>query len=114
MQQGEVLGDAVLTPIQHYFFNSDIPARHHWNQSILLTPASALHAAPLEQALVQLQRHHDALRLRYRQTNDGWQQSHAPADQAQTLLRTVTLDDSAALPALCLDCNAASICSMVR
>jgi amino acid adenylation domain-containing protein/non-ribosomal peptide synthase protein (TIGR01720 family) len=103
MQQGEVLGDALLTPIQHYFFNSDIPARHHWNQSILLTPATALHAAPLEQALLQLQRHHDALRLRYRQTNDGWQQSHAPADQAQTLLRTVTLDDSAALPALCLD-----------
>jgi amino acid adenylation domain-containing protein/non-ribosomal peptide synthase protein (TIGR01720 family) len=103
MQQGEVLGDALLTPIQHYFFNSDIPARHHWNQSILLTPATALHAAPLEQALVQLQRHHDALRLRYRQTNDGWQQSHAPADQAQGLLRTVTLDDSAALPALCLD-----------
>ncbi|MDX9678827.1 non-ribosomal peptide synthase/polyketide synthase [Pseudomonas zeae] len=103
MQQGEVLGDALLTPIQHYFFNSDIPARHHWNQSILLTPATALHAAPLEQALLQLQRHHDALRLRYRQTNDGWQQSHAPADQAQGLLRTVTLDDSAALPALCLD-----------
>jgi amino acid adenylation domain-containing protein/non-ribosomal peptide synthase protein (TIGR01720 family) len=103
MQQGEVLGDALLTPIQHYFFNSDIPARHHWNQSILLTPATALRAAPLEQALLQLQRHHDALRLRYRQTNDGWQQSHAPADQAQGLLRTVTLDDSAALPALCLD-----------
>ncbi|MFJ5239425.1 non-ribosomal peptide synthase/polyketide synthase [Pseudomonas neuropathica] len=103
MQQGEVLGEALLTPIQHYFFDSDIPARHHWNQSILLTPATALHAAPLEQALVQVQRHHDALRLRYRQTNDGWQQSHAPADQAQGLLRTVTLDDSAALPALCLD-----------
>nr|WP_284676792.1 non-ribosomal peptide synthase/polyketide synthase [Pseudomonas sp. AKS31] len=103
MQQGEVLGDAVLTPIQHYFFNSDIPARHHWNQSILLTPATVLHAAPLEQALVQLQRHHDALRLRYRPTNDAWQQSHAPADQAQALLRTVTLDDSAALPALCLE-----------
>jgi amino acid adenylation domain-containing protein/non-ribosomal peptide synthase protein (TIGR01720 family) len=101
MQQGDVLGDAVLTPIQHYFFNSDIPARHHWNQSILLTPATALQAAPLEQALLQLQRHHDALRLRYRQTNAGWQQSHAPADQAQALLRTVTLDDSAALPALC-------------
>ncbi|EJZ57493.1 non-ribosomal peptide synthase [Pseudomonas fluorescens R124] len=102
-QQGEVLGDAVLTPIQHYFFNSDIPARHHWNQSILLTPATALQAAPLEQALLHLQRHHDALRLRYRQTGDGWQQSHAPADQAQALLRTVTLDDSAALPALCLE-----------
>ncbi|RDL16574.1 non-ribosomal peptide synthase/polyketide synthase [Pseudomonas jessenii] len=102
-QQGEVLGDAVLTPIQHYFFNSDIPARHHWNQSILLTPATALQAAPLAQALQHLQRHHDALRLRYRQSSDGWQQSHAPAEQAQALLRTFTLDDRAALPALCLD-----------
>ncbi|MBP5968581.1 non-ribosomal peptide synthase/polyketide synthase [Pseudomonas iridis] len=102
-QQGDVLGDALLTPIQHYFFNSDIPARHHWNQSILLTPATALQAAPLAQALQHLHRHHDALRLRYRQSSDGWQQSHAPAEQAQALLRTFTLDDSAALPALCLD-----------
>ena len=103
MQQGDVLGEALLTPIQHYFFNSDIPARHHWNQSILLTPAHALQAAALEQALQHLQRHHDALRLRYRQTDNGWQQTHAPAEQAHALLRTFVLDDSAALPALCLD-----------
>ena len=103
MQQGDVLGEALLTPIQHYFFNSDIPARHHWNQSILLTPAHALQAVALEQALQHLQRHHDALRLRYRQTDNGWQQTHAPAEQAHALLRTFVLDDSAALPALCLD-----------
>ncbi|WP_432219107.1 non-ribosomal peptide synthase/polyketide synthase [Pseudomonas kribbensis] len=99
--QGEVLGEAVLTPIQQYFFHSDIPARHHWNQSILLTPASPLVAAPLEQALQHLQRHHDALRLRYRDTGDGWQQTHAAVEPSAELLRTVTLQDSAALPALC-------------
>ena len=99
--QGDVLGEAVLTPIQQYFFHSDIPARHHWNQSILLTPASPLAAAPLEQALQHLQRHHDALRLRYRDTGDGWQQTHAAVEPSAELLRTVTLQDSAALPALC-------------
>ncbi|GLH20901.1 non-ribosomal peptide synthetase [Pseudomonas atacamensis] len=102
-EQGEVLGDAPLTPIQQYFFHSDIPARHHWNQSILLTPAKTLQAAALQQALAQVQKQHDALRLRYRQTEQGWQQSHGAADQPQALLRTFTLDDSAALPALCLD-----------
>ena len=92
-QQGEVLGDAVLTPIQHYFFNSDIPARNHWNQSILLTPATALQAAPLAQALQHLQRHHDALRLRYRQSSDG-SQSHALRSKP-AWLRTFTLADEA-------------------
>ncbi|TBU87892.1 non-ribosomal peptide synthase/polyketide synthase [Phytopseudomonas dryadis] len=99
--QGDVLGDAVLTPIQHYFFNSDTPARHHWNQSILLTPATALQAAPLEQAFRHLQRHHDALRMRYCQIDAGWNQSHAAVNQAQALLRTFTLQDSSQLPALC-------------
>jgi len=37
--QGDVLGAAVLTPIQQYFFATEIPQRQHWNQSILLTPA---------------------------------------------------------------------------
>ena len=99
--QGDVLGEAVLTPIQQYFFHSDIPARHHWNQSILLTPTKPLAAAALEQALQHLQRHHDALRLRYRDLEGGWQQIHAPVEQNLELLRTVTLQDSAALPALC-------------
>ncbi|WP_129973115.1 MULTISPECIES: non-ribosomal peptide synthase/polyketide synthase [unclassified Pseudomonas] len=99
--QGDVLGEAVLTPIQQYFFDSDIPARHHWNQSILLTPTAPLAATALEQALQHLQRHHDALRLRYRDLEGGWQQTHAPVEHNLELLRTVTLQDSAALPALC-------------
>ncbi|PAU57235.1 non-ribosomal peptide synthase/polyketide synthase [Pseudomonas sp. PICF141] len=101
--QGDVLGAAVLTPIQQYFFATDIPQRQHWNQSILLTPAEPLQAAALEQALEHLQRHHDALRLRYRQTAGGWAQEHAAVDQPNALLRTVALADSEALPALCLE-----------
>ncbi|UWF47514.1 non-ribosomal peptide synthase/polyketide synthase [Pseudomonas sp. N3-W] len=101
--QGDVLGAAVLTPIQQYFFGNAIPERQHWNQSILLTPAEPLHAAPLEQALLHLHRHHDALRLRYRETEGGWTQQHAAVDQPQSLLRSVTLADSEALPALCLE-----------
>ncbi|KAA0984731.1 amino acid adenylation domain-containing protein [Pseudomonas sp. ANT_J12] len=101
--QGDVVGEAVLTPIQQYFFGTGIPQRQHWNQSILLTPAEPLNAAPLEQALLHLQRHHDALRLRYRETAGAWRQVHAAVDQPTALLRTVTLHDSDALPALCLE-----------
>jgi amino acid adenylation domain-containing protein/non-ribosomal peptide synthase protein (TIGR01720 family) len=101
--QGDVLGAAVLTPIQQYFFATEIPQRQHWNQSILLTPAEPLQAVALEQALEHLQRHHDALRLRYRQTAGAWVQEHAAVDQPHTLLRTVALPDSEALPALCLE-----------
>ncbi|WP_207267288.1 non-ribosomal peptide synthase/polyketide synthase [Pseudomonas sp. FW300-N1B4] len=101
--QGDVLGAAVLTPIQQYFFATEIPQRQHWNQSILLTPAAPLQAVALEQALEHLQRHHDALRLRYRQTAGDWVQEHAAVDQPNALLRRVVLPDSEALPALCLE-----------
>ncbi|MEB0047001.1 MULTISPECIES: non-ribosomal peptide synthase/polyketide synthase [unclassified Pseudomonas] len=101
--QGDVLGAAPLTPIQQYFFGLDIPQRQHWNQSILLTPAEHLDRGLLEQSLMHLQRHHDALRLRYRDTDGGWVQEHATVDQPPVLLRTVTLADSQTLPALCME-----------
>ncbi len=42
------------------------PARHHWNQAVLLQPREPLDPGLLSQALLAVIRHHDALRLRYR------------------------------------------------
>ncbi|WP_225422677.1 condensation domain-containing protein, partial [Pseudomonas huaxiensis] len=65
IEQGPVTGETPLMPIQHWFFDSAIPERHHWNQSVLLKPTVHLEAAPLEAALQALLVHHDALRLSF-------------------------------------------------
>ncbi|PMZ48757.1 hypothetical protein C1X25_31770, partial [Pseudomonas sp. GW247-3R2A] len=67
-EQGLLSGESPLTPIQHWFFDTDIPERQHWNQSLLLVPREALNVEALDRALEQLLTHHDSLRLRYEQT----------------------------------------------
>jgi len=76
-EQGLITGPVPLTPIQHWFFQQKLPAPHHWNQSLLLEVRQPLAPALLRQAVAILLRHHDALRLRFEATSEGWQQSNA-------------------------------------
>ncbi len=73
-EQGMVAGPAPLMPIQHWFFEQDLCAPHHWNQALLLQAPADLDLPLLRQALQQLMRHHDALRACYRRTSQGWEQ----------------------------------------
>ncbi|WP_044274500.1 non-ribosomal peptide synthase/polyketide synthase [Pseudomonas fluorescens] len=100
IDQGPVSGEVMLTPIQHSFFDQPIPARHHWNQSLLLVPGEVLEPARLEAALARLTQHHDALRLRFVQQADGWQQSHT-AYVSEPLLWQCQASTDAELAALC-------------
>jgi amino acid adenylation domain-containing protein/non-ribosomal peptide synthase protein (TIGR01720 family) len=77
-EQGAVTGEAALTPIQCAFFELPLVNPHHWNQSVLLEAKEPLLEEALETAVAALIAHHDALRLRFAHTNDGWRQSHAP------------------------------------
>ena len=80
-EQGVLSGETALTPIQQWFFNTDMPHREHWNQSLLLEPTQALDPVLLEAALHVLLEHHDALRLSVEQTGGTWRaQYRAPAD----------------------------------
>jgi amino acid adenylation domain-containing protein/non-ribosomal peptide synthase protein (TIGR01720 family) len=81
-EQGEVTGSAPLTPIQCWFFEKNFDQRQHWNQAMLLKTQQPLKINALQQALQQLMRQHDVLRLRFNQTPAGWTQDHAPADAA--------------------------------
>ena len=75
--QGPVTGEAPLTPVQQRFFAQARPARHHFNMGLLLRPREALDAGLLARAAAALEAHHDALRLRFRQEEDGsWTQWH--------------------------------------
>ncbi len=94
IDQGPVTGEVILTPVQQGFFAQAIATRQHWNQSLLLTPREALEPARLAAALTQLINHHDALRLRFVQQADGWQQSHAAPVNEPGLWQSQAADDT--------------------
>ncbi|HEX7242024.1 MAG TPA: amino acid adenylation domain-containing protein, partial [Longimicrobiaceae bacterium] len=79
-EQGEVTGEAPLTPVQRWFFEQELPEPGHWNHAVLLETRRPVAPALLERAVGALLRHHDALRLRFRRENGEWRQSFAPFD----------------------------------
>ncbi|POR61811.1 non-ribosomal peptide synthetase [Pseudomonas syringae] len=101
-EQGQLDGACGLTPIQHWFFDTPIPERQHWNQSLLLEPLSALDPNLLEQALRALLEQHDALRLSFTEHEGTWQAEHR-AVTADTLLIRARVTDMAECAALYAD-----------
>ncbi|MGQ3477838.1 amino acid adenylation domain-containing protein [Paenibacillus sp. TY11] len=68
--QGKVLGNVHLTPIQHWFFTKNLTDKHHWNQSVLFYNPERYETEALFRGLRTLVEHHDALRMTY-QMEDG-------------------------------------------
>ncbi|TDF77388.1 non-ribosomal peptide synthetase [Pseudomonas sp. H9] len=85
VDQGPLSGRAALTPIQHWFFDSDVAQPQHWNQAVLLAPVERLSAKALEQAMQQLVTHHDVLRLRFSQQQGQWQGDYVQGDSRELL-----------------------------
>jgi len=79
-EQGMVTGTVPLTPIQHCFFEQNLPNPHHWNQAVLLETRKSLEPALLVQVVQYLIQYHDALRLRFFQKEGTWQQYNADFD----------------------------------
>ncbi|HEX8320473.1 non-ribosomal peptide synthetase/type I polyketide synthase [Longimicrobium sp.] len=87
--QAREQGSAPLTPIQALFLGSGHPEPWHFNQSVLLKVDPAVSDAHLDAALAKVVRHHDGLRLRFRETAAGWEQWHA--DDAGIVMERVDL-----------------------
>ncbi|NBD17978.1 MAG: amino acid adenylation domain-containing protein [Cyanobacteria bacterium] len=79
-KQGIVTGSVPLTPIQHWFFEQNLPNSHHWNQAVLLETKESLEPVRLDQVVQQLMQHHDALRLRFFRKAGAWEQYNADFD----------------------------------
>lgn len=89
-EQGLVVGEVPLTPIQHWFFEQALPNPHHWNQSLLLKARKPLDARTLMAAVTQLELHHDALRLRFIQEGGQWRQ-HCVSEASSGVFQRVDL-----------------------
>ncbi|HEY3110810.1 MAG TPA: condensation domain-containing protein, partial [Chloroflexota bacterium] len=74
-------GPVPLTPIQRWLFEQELAEPHHWNSAYVLEASQPLRASWLEAAVRCLIDHHDALRLRFQRSAEGWQQSYAAAGE---------------------------------
>ncbi|AKT40595.1 non-ribosomal peptide synthetase [Chondromyces crocatus] len=94
-EQGLVEGSIPLTPIQRWFFETHQETPDHFNQAILLKVSADVSASRLEQAFHHLFTHHDALRMRFSRTADGFEQVNLGPIEGVT----VDVIDLAHLPA---------------
>ncbi|VVO20933.1 non-ribosomal peptide synthetase [Pseudomonas fluorescens] len=91
-EQGVLTGTSGLTPIQHWFFDTEIPQRQHWNQALVLKPLQLLVPHRLEQALLAVLEHHDALRLSFSQRDAHWHAEHLAVPQGGVLKQAQVRD----------------------
>ncbi|HKR95299.1 MAG TPA: condensation domain-containing protein, partial [Candidatus Angelobacter sp.] len=80
-------GPAPLTPIQHWFFEQELPEFHHYNQAVMLKPKNPLKMDVLEKAFQALRANHSALRMHFQRTEHGWQQTSSGGVDHQVLWR---------------------------
>ena len=93
-EQDQVTGAVSLTPIQHWFFEQNLPQVHHWNQAFLFETLVELDLTILEGALQHVVKHHDAFRLRFKKDSSAWHQFYAEDSENVSLTRI----DLSALP----------------
>lgn len=71
------VGEVPLTPIQRWFFEQNLASPHHFNQAVYLELPPVVDRDRLNQAIQQVMTYHDVLRLRFKQTDEGWRQHFA-------------------------------------
>jgi amino acid adenylation domain-containing protein/non-ribosomal peptide synthase protein (TIGR01720 family) len=91
-EQGSAEGKVPLTPIQYWFFEQSFAEKDHFNQAVLLEVNRKLDLSLLNKALALLVEHHDALRLRYFQAREGWQQAYAQ-EHTEVICQSINLSD---------------------
>ncbi|MFC9249737.1 condensation domain-containing protein, partial [Streptomyces sp. NPDC057136] len=94
-EQGLVMGDFPLTPIQRWFFEQDLNEPGHFNQSMLLDVTQRVDPELMRSAVAAVLEQHDALRSRFVREGEVWVGrvlAAEPADSVQ-VIRSTGLDD---------------------
>jgi len=83
--QHPVSGEAPLTPIQRWFFETQPDGRHHFNQSVMLKFDRRIDDVQMHAMGRALVEQHDALRLRFRVTGEAITQFFGDAYDPATI-----------------------------
>lgn len=83
--QSIVTGEIPLTPIQHWFFEQNLPSPEHFNHSVLFNVPKDLNKTYLEEALKEIIKHHDALRLEFKKEGSEWKQFNSPYKESSNV-----------------------------
>jgi microcystin synthetase protein McyA len=78
-EQGDLTGETLMTPVQHWLLEQGIAEVRHFNQSVMLEVPNAVDPGALADSVAAITRHHDALRLRFEHNGTEWQARYAPA-----------------------------------
>ncbi|MCA1705483.1 MAG: condensation domain-containing protein, partial [Actinobacteria bacterium] len=84
-EQDLVTGQVPLTPIQHWFFETQTMRPEHFNQTFTVELAEGIDKAALRAALAAVIEHHDALRMRFEYLEGRWLQDNAPVEPVDLL-----------------------------
>jgi amino acid adenylation domain-containing protein/non-ribosomal peptide synthase protein (TIGR01720 family) len=95
--QGMVIGEAPLTPIQHWFFEQNLPSPHHFNQSLLFEVPADIKPGILEEAVKTVLAHHDELHVRFVPDGEQWSQVSALPDEQTPFLYVDVSESFAAI-----------------
>ncbi|SEL41109.1 non-ribosomal peptide synthetase [Paenibacillus sp. OK003] len=71
LDQGEVTGQVMLTPIQRWFFDQNMVDAHHYNQEMMFFREKGLDVRFIHSIMNKIVKQHDALRIVYRQAPEG-------------------------------------------
>jgi iturin family lipopeptide synthetase B len=88
-EQGDVTGEAPLTPVQKWLFELDLNNINHFNQAIILKTSMALDEDALKKSLQLVINHHDVLRSRFK----GGMQVYLPSGEEPVLVKASVSDE---------------------
>ncbi|MCD6571341.1 MAG: amino acid adenylation domain-containing protein [Deltaproteobacteria bacterium] len=94
VDQGTVIGNAPLTPIQRWFFEQDLENRNHFNQGVMFRSEVGIGEDALRKGLQALIDHHDILRVRFKAEDSGYIQEFKPlGEDVSVVVKDVSSDE---------------------
>jgi non-ribosomal peptide synthase protein (TIGR01720 family) len=90
-EQGEVKGEAPLTPIQRWFFQQGTDNVNYCNQAFLFVVGEEVRGEWVEEGLKKLVEQHDQLRARFRRESGEWKQWYAGTGESVAEVRRIDL-----------------------
>lgn len=87
-------GEVSLTPIQRWFFSQDFPYPDQFNQALMLRMPVDIDVSLLQTALTAVIAKHDAFRLQFKESSNGWHAEYGQSQESQAPIEVIDVSDS--------------------